>query len=52
MKDKEEIVQRFYRNWFWIVLIFLIMSIYDSKVKDREIIDLKEEIKWLKTKSL
>ena len=39
-----ELIQRFYRNWFWIVLIFLIFSIYDSRVKAREIEHIKYEL--------
>ena len=42
--SNEELIQRFYRNWFWILLVFLIFSIYDSRVKAREIEHIKYEL--------
>tara|TARA_B100001094_G_C17804894_1_gene610928 strand:+ start:316 stop:486 length:171 start_codon:yes stop_codon:yes gene_type:complete len=39
-----ELIRRFYRNYFWVLLAFLLLSIYDSRVKAKEIEAQKLEI--------
>lgn len=42
--NNKELIGKFYRNYFWVLLALLLLSIYDSTIKSREIEEQKIHI--------